>query len=180
MRGRPLPPEVLDLALALKETDRAGWLRVGIDGPESVAAHSWGMAWLALVLAPPELDLHRVLALCLLHDLPEAVVGDITPHDGVPPQQKADRERSAAAVMLGARPDLWGLWEDYEKDRSPEAHFVHELDKLDMALQALRYARLRGADTAEFLSSARKAIHSPSLRAVLEAAATRSDQPGGQ
>lgn len=49
-----------------------------------------------------------------------------------------------------------------------------------MALQALRYARLRGADTAEFLSSARKAIHSPSLRAVLEAAATRSDQPGGQ
>lgn len=183
MRGRPLAPEVLHLALALKETGRAGWLRVGISSPESVAAHSWGMGWLALVLAPPELDLQRVLALCLLHDLPEAVVGDVTPHDGISRQEKADRERSAAAVMLGARPDLWGLWEDYEKDRSPEAHFVHELDKLDMALQAIRYARERGADTAEFLESARASIHSPALQAVLEAAAgsgTEQAQPGGQ
>lgn len=120
MRGRPLPPEVLDLALALKETDRAGWLRVGIDGPESVAAHSWGMAWLALVLAPPELDLHRVLALCLLHDLPEAVVGDITPHDGVPPQQKADRERSAAAVMLGRAPTCGGCGRTTRRTAAPK------------------------------------------------------------
>lgn len=169
MRGRALSPEVLDRALALKETPRAGWQRVGLETPESVAAHSWGVAWLALVLTPPELDRERVLALCLLHDLPEAVVGDVTPHDGVPRQVKADRERSAAATLLGARPDLWGLWEDYEKDRSAEAHFVHELDRLDMALQAIRYAREQGLDPAEFLSSARQGLHSPALLAVLEA-----------
>lgn len=171
----PLPPQVLDLALALKEQPRAGWLRVGLEQPESVAAHSWGLAWLALVLAPPHLDRARLLALCALHDLPEALVGDITPHDGISRQDKADRERSAAATMLATRPDLWGLWEDYEKDRSEEAHFVHQLDKLDMALQALRYARLHGIEVAEFLASARAGIHEPGLLAVLDAA-----QPGGQ
>lgn len=171
MSWAPLPPEVLDLALGLKHTDREGWKRVGIASPESVAAHSWGMAWLALVLCPPHLDRQRVLALCVLHDLPETVVGDITPHDGVSRQEKADRERSVAAMMLGARGDLWGLWEDYEKDRSEEAHFVHQLDKLDMALQALRYARERGVDTAEFVQSARAGITDPGLVAVLEAAA---------
>lgn len=170
MSRSPLSAQLLDLALGLKETDRAGWLRAGVHAPESVAAHSWGLAWLALVLTPPELDRHRVLALCILHDLPEAVVGDITPHDGVSAQDKADAERTVAARILGDRPDLWGLWEDYEKDRSAEAHFVHELDKLDMALQALRYARERGADTAEFIASARRELSSPALLAVLEEA----------
>jgi len=169
----PLPPEILALALALKETDRAGWVQRGLSSVESVAAHSWGMGWLALVLCPAGLDRSRVLTLCLLHDLPEAVVGDITPGDGISREQKAERERSAAATMLGARPDLWGLWEDYEQDRSPEAHFVHELDKLDMALQALHYARARGLDPAEFLASARKGLSSPALLALLDAAEQR-------
>lgn len=163
-----LPLDVLDLGLALKELDRAGWRQRGLAEVESVAAHSWGMAWLALALAPPELDRGRLLALCALHDLAEVLVGDITPGDGVDPQSKIDRERSAAARILATRPDLWGLWEDYEKDRSDEAHFVHQLDKLDMALQALRYARTRGLEPAEFLASARRGVVDPALRALLE------------
>ncbi|MCB9777963.1 MAG: HD domain-containing protein [Alphaproteobacteria bacterium] len=165
-----LAPELLDAILSLKHVDRAGWKRVGIGAPESVAAHAAGMGLLALALCPPELDRDRVLALCLLHDLPEAVVGDITPHDGVSAQDKADRERAAAARIFATRADLWGRWEDYEKDRSPEAHFVHQLDKLDMALQALRYAAERGADTTEFVASARARLTDPRLIAVLDAA----------
>lgn len=151
--------------LALKHVDRAGWLRVGIQSPESVAAHSFGVATLGLILCPPELDRDRVVAIALLHDLAEAVVGDITPHDGVSVDEKRRRERNAAAELFAARPDLWALWEDYEQNRSPEAHFVHELDKLDMGLQAQVYGE--EADTAEFLASARTKIHHPALRAAL-------------
>jgi len=184
---RALPARVLDLALGLKAVDRAGWAHVALQSPESVAAHSWGVAWLGLVLAPPHLDRERVLALALLHDLPEVVVGDITPHDGVSAADKADAEHTAAAHLLGARADLWGLWEDYEKNRSAEAHFVHELDKLDMALQALHYARTQGVCGDEFVASARRQITTPELVAVLEAAHAldlaankQNDQPGGQ
>ena len=67
--------------LELKQLPRTGWVRSGINNPESVAAHSWGMAILALKLTPKELDLSKVLSLCLIHDIPEVRVGDLTPHD---------------------------------------------------------------------------------------------------
>ena len=50
--------------LQLKDVERTGWVRAGVNKPESVAAHSWGMATLALKLCPKELDLSRV---CKVH-----------------------------------------------------------------------------------------------------------------
>ena len=67
--------------LGLKSILRTGWVRAGVKSPESVAAHSWGMSVLAMHLCPPELDRMRVLEMCLVHDLPEVEVGDLTPHD---------------------------------------------------------------------------------------------------
>ena len=54
--------ELLTL-LQLKDIPRSltGWVRAGVDNPESVAAHSWGMALLALRLCPEHLDLSKVL-----------------------------------------------------------------------------------------------------------------------
>ena len=55
--------------LALKQLPRTGWVRSNVENPESVAAHSWGMAILALRLAPNDIDLTKVLSMCLVHDL---------------------------------------------------------------------------------------------------------------
>ena len=146
-------PAGLVEALNLKGVDRAGWLRVGVPRPESVAAHSWGIAWLALALCPPALDLRRILAMAILHDLPEVRVGDLTPHDGVDRATKHAAEREAAEALFAGRPDLLELWHEYERQESAEARFVHGLDKLDMGLQAGIYAS-HGVDTAEFVKSA--------------------------
>lgn len=169
MTDRPAHPllALVAQALPLKHVDRAGWLRVGVQAPESVAAHSWGMALLALAQCPPDLDRERVLALCILHDIAEAVVGDITPHDGISKEDKRSRERVAAAQMLGDHPELWGLWEDYEQQRSAEARFVKQLDKLDMGLQAVAYRS--SANTAEFVQSAQSGLD-PALQALLRQA----------
>ena len=75
---------LLHEAFALKDIKRAGWTRIGIEQPESVAAHSWGMCWLIMALAPDNIDRPKAIQLAILHDLAEARVGDITPHDGVP------------------------------------------------------------------------------------------------
>lgn len=141
--------ELLREALALKVLDRAGWKRVGVAAPESVADHSYGVALAALVLAPPELDRARLLAMALLHDLAEVRIGDITPHDGVPREEKKRREAAAAAALFADHPGLLALWEEAEAGQSAEARFLKELDRLDMALQAEAYARL-GFATAEF------------------------------
>jgi len=152
-------------ALGLKALPRAGWRRVGITAPESVAAHSWGMALLALLHCPPELSRERVLALCVVHDLVEVRVGDITPHDGISRAEKTRREASAATSLFADHPALHALWTEYETGTSAEARFVHQLDKLDMGLQARAYAD--EADTTEFLASAHRRLD-PHLRALLE------------
>lgn len=141
-------------AFQLKHVDRAGWKRVGLEAPESVAAHSWGLALLCLRLAPKDLNMERVLSLALVHDLPEVRVGDCTPHDGISKAEKQRLELEAAQNFLP--PDIYALWLEYEENQTPEAQFVHQMDKLDMLIQAENYAEK--VDTNEFIVSAKKKL----------------------
>jgi putative hydrolases of HD superfamily len=156
-------------ALALKWLPRAGWVRAGVEQPESVAAHTWGVAYLVLALCPRGLDLGRALSIAVIHDLAEVTTGDITPHDGVGRAEKARRESIALERLLAPLPragELLELWRELEDGSSPEGRFVKACDKLDMALQARRYAADQGVDTAEFVESALAEIDDPNLRAL--------------
>lgn len=149
--------ELLLRAVGLKHLDRAGWKRVGVERPESVASHSYGVALAALLRARPEHDLGKLLAMALLHDLAEVVVGDLTPYDGVSREEKRERERAAIAELLAHRPELRAWVDELERGESPEARLVHALDKVDMDATAVVYAR-EGHDTAEFRASAREHV----------------------
>lgn len=149
--------ELLVRAVALKHVDRAGWKRIGVAHPESVAAHSYGVALAALLRARPEHDLGKLLAMALLHDLAEVEVGDITPYDGVSREDKRAREHDAMSRLLAHRPDLRALVEELERGESAEARLVHTLDKVDMDATAVVYGRA-GHDTHEFRTSAREHV----------------------
>ncbi len=158
-------------ALGLKDVARAGWLRAGVRRPESVAGHSWGVAFLVLALAPPDLDLRRALAMAILHDLAEVRTGDLTPADGVDPADKARREREALEALVAPLPDgqRWtALLEELQACGTPEARFVKACDRLDMALQAQRYAQADGIDPTEFIQSALEALDDPELRKLAD------------
>jgi len=149
--------------LGLKNITRAGWLHVGIERPESVASHSWGMSALALELCPQGLDLSKVLSLCIVHDVPEIIVGDLTPLDDC--TNKAKDEHSA---MQKLAPQWLHLFEEYAAGETAEAKFVKQIDKLDMALQAMIYRNEQGIDTSEFIESARKKIHDSQLKELIQ------------
>jgi putative hydrolase of HD superfamily len=83
-------------------------------------------------------------------------------------EEKSKREAKAINTLLAERPDLAALWHQYEAQDTPEARFVREADRLDMALQAVRYAREHGVDTAEFVDSAMAVVQHPVLLAVLK------------
>ena len=141
----------------LKDLPRSGWLRKGIETPESVAAHSWGLALLCMEFAPrvePTLDVNKTLQLALVHDLPEVIVGDITPHDPISKQEKQQQEQHAAQHLLSDQ--MHELWKEYDSNTTRESQFVHAMDKIDMALQALVYAPQ--TNTSEFLASAKQKI----------------------
>lgn len=150
--------------LQLKEIERTGWVRAGVTKPESVAAHSWGMATLALKLCPTELDLARVLSMCLVHDLAEVIVGDLTPHDEI---QGAEKHRLEREAMMSMAPEWIDLFDEYESASTPEAKFVKTMDKLDMGLQAIRYTE-QDIDLSEFISSARRTTDKTDLSHLLQ------------
>ena len=162
----------LQLAIHLKERPRRGWQRIGIAQPESVADHSWGVALLALVAAEerPHLDRARLLELAIVHDLAEAVVGDMVPGEYAHKGEKVAKERRGLEEMVDTLPvalrgRLLARFEELASDASDEARLVHELDKLEMALQAARY-REQGrppADLAPFFESAARGVHDAKL-----------------
>lgn len=155
--------------LGLKALPRAGWVRVGVPAPESVAAHSWGVAWLVLALCPPTLDRGRALAIAIVHDLAEVRVGDLTPHDPVAPAEKAARELTALRALLRPLPaadELEALYLEYADQSSPEGRFVKACDKVDMALQARVYGAAGTRDLQQFVDSALGKLTDRDLRAL--------------
>ena len=149
--------------LELKQLPRTGWVRSGVNNPESVAAHSWGMAVMALRLAPKKLDLEKILSLCLVHDLPEVRVGDLTPHDDT--SNKAELEHKAMSEMA---PQWLSLFEEYEAGDTAEAKFVKQIDKLDMGLQAIIYQNKQDITLDEFIASAKSKISDENLHRFLD------------
>ncbi len=142
--------QILDLILRanrLKALPRTGWLLHGIVQPENVAAHSYSVAWLSLILAEvvnEPLDRARLLTTALLHDLPEAHITDI-PNSAlrfIAPEAKRSSELSALAEMLG---DLsFGvqyreLWLDFQDRRTPEGRLVRDADRLELMIQVYVY-----------------------------------------
>jgi putative hydrolase of HD superfamily len=148
----PAIVELLDHGNQLKRTPRTGWLQRGVADAESVAAHSYGVAYTALVLAQwldEPLDRGRLLALAVLHDLPEGLTGDIpTPAwRRMPPGAKPAVEGAAMEQIWAGAPaeeEMLGLWQELEEGQTAVARLVKDADKLDMYLQALMYERHTG------------------------------------
>lgn len=167
--------ELLHLVNGLKEVRRAGWVRHGIADAESVADHSYGVATLALLLAGQAgVDRERVLALAIIHDIAETITGDITPFDAVTPAEKASGEWAAIDQLssLWSTDELRRLFAEYRQNTSAEAQFVHDLDALEMASQAISYeqaGRLSRAAADSFLESASQHINGSVARQAFDA-----------
>jgi putative hydrolases of HD superfamily len=153
----------------LKNLDRTGWTLRGLpNGTESVAAHSFGVSAIAMLLADKfnaqgvSVDVEKVLRIAFLHDWAEARVGDMprtaTLYFGSEARKQAETAAFSDVVSeLGAAKALYAnLYADYEHRSSLEARLVKAADVLDLLVQvlALERAGARGLD--EFWEVAEK------------------------
>jgi putative hydrolase of HD superfamily len=147
--------EALAAAYALKDETRTGWQLRGIEAPESVAAHTWGVGMLVARFCPLELDRERALGMAIVHDVAEAEIGDIATRaeagtQSVDAEAKSRLERAAmAGPLAGLGEEIRSLWSAYEARDCPESRFVKDMDLLDTCLQALVYERERRYDPDE-------------------------------
>lgn len=124
----------------LKMVTRSGWTSAG--EPESVAEHTWRLCLMAMLLygRAPGLDLARLLKMCVIHDLGEAIGGDVPAPAQSVGGNKAGRERAdllelTAPLPAALREEITALWDEYEAAASPEATVAKGLDKLETILQ---------------------------------------------
>ncbi|XP_076288647.1 5'-deoxynucleotidase HDDC2 isoform X1 [Lasioglossum baleicum] len=138
--------EFMELIGRLKHMKRTGWVIRNVPDPETIAGHMYRMAMLSFLVDNDEqLDKVKIMQMALIHDLAECIVGDITPHCGVSPDEKHRREDAAMETickLLGNKgPMILEMFREYEKQESPEAKYVKDLDILDLMMQAYEYEK---------------------------------------
>jgi putative hydrolase of HD superfamily len=124
----------------LKTVTRSGWTSAGL--PESVAEHTWRLCLMAMLLYgnTPGVDLARLLKMCLIHDLGEAIRGDVPAPAQAAGTAKADQERGdllelTVPLPTGLQQEILELWDEYEAAESTVAKLAKGLDKLETILQ---------------------------------------------
>lgn len=166
--------ELLHVLDNLKHLVRTGWQHFNVPLPETVSGHMYRMAVLAMALGGEDstINIQHCVKMALIHDIGEAIVGDITPRCGVTDDEKFKLEEEVCFIFIS--PNMFdfqavkkianfvqpivgneweALWREYEAAETPEALTVKQLDKFDMIAQAFSYEQKYGIDLEEFFKS---------------------------
>ena len=138
--------EFLRVMARLKDAPRHCWTPGG--RRESVAEHSWRVSLMAMLMKDefPGVDIDKVVRMCLVHDIGEAITGDI------PTFLKTDADRVVEGrevdALIGGLPDPWpgdlgALFAEMEALQPPEAKLYKALDRME----AIQSHNESGADT---------------------------------
>lgn len=157
LNGTPLPdrPDLLAILRFLAEADRLKSVYRAttlVDGSraENSGEHSWHLALYALVLAEqarPEVDIHRVIRMLLIHDLVEIDVGDVPIHSANGTAHGSAQTQAAEAMAAdrifgllppALRDELRALWEEFEASETPDAVFAKSLDRVQPVMANLK------------------------------------------
>ena len=158
----------------LKKLPRSGWkIKVGLENSESVAEHSYMMSVMSMVLSDlKSLNSEKVIKMSILHDWAESKIGDFMP-DEIGYDKKSELENYAMTEILESLPEkiqfnYQEIWDEFLIRNTPESRLVHELDKLEMALQAKIYENDVDSEKVKpFIISAVEQIMDPDVKKIL-------------
>ena len=122
-------------ARILKNIPRSGYHFLGA-GKESVAEHSFSVSFIAFVMSQmePDVDALKLIAMCLVHDLPEAKTGDL---NYVQKKYVTTDENKAVEDITRNLPfgsSLADLINEFNANKSLEAKLAHDADQLALIL----------------------------------------------
>lgn len=130
--------EVMKVAENLKNNTRHSWTSNGRQ--ESVAEHSWRTSLMAYFLKDefPELNIDKVITMCIFHDLGEAFTGDIPTFIKEENDEKTETELLTSWINKLPNPyknDLYLLFEEMNEQKTLESKLYKAIDKLEVLIQ---------------------------------------------
>jgi putative hydrolase of HD superfamily len=129
---------IMDTAEKMKCNTRHSWTSSGRH--ESVAEHSWRLCLMAYFTRDefPEVDMEKVMHMCLLHDIGEAFTGDIPAFRKTKSDEETESSvvgRFVASLPEPYRTELGELFDEMEALSTPEARIYKALDKMEAIIQ---------------------------------------------
>ncbi len=150
-------------AVSIKSLARTGWMNRGVPPAlaETVAAHTFEVSFLTLLITKAlvrrgvNVDLGKALTIAIIHDIPEALAGDIV-------KWSKDRLRGVERLDEEALKDLGlgsfnELLREFEEKTTLEGAIVKLADHLATMLEAKRYLG-RGYDVSDIAEGCASAI----------------------
>lgn len=130
--------DVLNVAERLKDTTRHCYTRNG--RRESVAEHSWMLTLMAFFMKDefPEVDMDRVIQMCIIHDLGEAFTGDIPTFDKTEENEQTEEEllhRWIDTLPENYAAEMTALYDEMAKRETTEAKVYKAIDSLEALIQ---------------------------------------------
>ena len=166
-----------------KDEKRSGWSINKIPSEEHVADHMFSTALLSYIFGKrKKLDADRCMGMALIHDIHEAITGDIATRAKEEDQKVTSSEKKRLGhidtmKILSYLPKneakfVCGLWNEYEAQETKEARLVGQIDKLDYIIQAIVYSKkVRDKRKFEdFFVTAERKIKDPELLYIFERA----------
>lgn len=154
---------------------RSGWVREKVKDPESVAEHSFRITVLAIVLADQlGVDKEKLIKMTFVMNLGEITTGDLVFERGelIDIKKKGEKESKEKEGVknilrdIGADKEYIKIFDEMIKRKSPEAKIFWQIDKLEMAMQALEYEKDQNKRLDEFFTNAGLQIETPILKKI--------------
>ncbi len=165
----------LSTTIQAKRVVRTGWTMMDIKNPESVAEHSYQLCVMAMVLADQlGVDQDKLVKMAIVHDLGEIFTGDIVWVRGniIDIERRRKKEEIEAKgiekifKIINKTEEYKAIFEELMERKSVEATIFWQLDKLEMAIQALDYEKRKNKNLDEFFVSVDLQLSSPFLRSI--------------
>jgi putative hydrolase of HD superfamily len=156
-------------AKILKDIPRSGYHFLGA-GKESVAEHSFSVSFIAFVMSQiePNVDAFRLIAMSLVHDLPEAKTGDL---NYVQKKYVTANENKAVQDITKNLPfgtKLIDLIKEFNECRSIEAKLAHDADQLALILDLKSLSDIGYAPPKKWLPFALKRLQTQTGRTLAD------------
>lgn len=151
--------DLLFEAMSLKDLDRSGYRFLGC-GKESVADHSFTTTFIAYVLSrlDPSVDALKLITMCLLHDLPEARLGDLNYVQKfyVTPDETAAVDEITRDLPFGT--EISALINEFNAGETREALLAQDADQLSLLLELKNLSDIGHKPPATWIPNVRKRL----------------------